>query len=203
MVRPTGEGVPRGTNHSEYVPQNPGVSVTLNTKDQRKYDQKREAALKRGVSAKCAQFLSSHGIDPADVMTAITLQQPFSGTRSTISRIDAGVRDFDTDVWRNEQRNYPRVAADIASGSVALDFQNTGTKAETGIAPGGVTGATIAARSNVYFSGGGISSEFIFHEALHSATGLGDDRLAAKLGLSATGDPSIAIQQVLKEHGCF
>jgi RHS repeat-associated protein len=180
----------------------PSGRVPLTKKDQKTYDQQREKARKRGITQNCAQFLTSHGINPNDVMTAIDLQQPWSGTQSTISRIDAGVRDFESEGWRNYQNMNPRGARDFANGPVKLDFKRGRSGAETGIAPGGVTGATIAERSNVYFTGGGINSGIIFHEALHSATGLGDERLAAKLDLKGS-DPSQAIQKALKDHGCI
>jgi hypothetical protein len=86
---------------------------------------------------------------------------------------------------------------------VNLDFQGRSTtKAETGILPGGNNPGTIAGRSNVYFSGGGIKGEYIFHEALHSLTGLGDRNLALRLGLSPLGDSSANIQKALKAHDC-
>jgi len=179
--------------------------VPLGKKDQKKYDKEKDKLQKKGISQKCAQYLTSHGINPQDVMTAVALQNPFSGTKSTTSVVDAGVRDFETEGWKNYQNMYPQTAAGEMKRPVNVDFKsgryNT-TKAETGIAPGGHTGATIAERSTVYFSGGGVTAPIIFHEALHSATGLGDDRLAAKLGMAGVANPSSAISKALKDHGC-
>ena len=181
--------------------QNTGISKPLNPNDRSRYDKEKEKAVKRGISESCAQFLTSHGIDPGEVIKAIALQRPFSGPQSTISRIDAGILDFESDGWQTAQRIRPNHARDIANGAVKLDFSN-GTKAETGIAPGGMTGADIAARSNVYFSGGALTAAIIFHEALHSATGRGDDRLAAMLRLKITTSATDAITKALKAHGC-
>jgi len=125
--------VPRRPEASPLDPQQPGISVGLNPKDQAKYDQERDKARKRGVPDECAKFLSSRGIDPSDVLRAIELQQPFSGPKSTILRIDAGVEDFDTDAWRNLQKNYPDTATSIATKPVALDFKNPRTGFDGGI----------------------------------------------------------------------
>jgi hypothetical protein len=120
-----------------------------------------------------------------------------------VSRLDAGVQDFESAAWGNYASLYPEDAAAIANAPVNLDFQRgSTTKAETGILPGGTNPLTIAGRSNVFFSGGGITSAYIFHEALHSVTGFGDRNLALKLGLSPLGNPSVNIQNALKAHGC-
>jgi hypothetical protein len=180
----------------------PGVRKPLSPKDQKRYNEQRNNLLARGISQQCADFLRSHGIDPNEVTTAINLQQAFSGPGSTISRRDAGIIDFDSPGWQNFERTQPARAAAIADGPVKYEFRGGTTKAATGIAPGGRTGATLADRSNVFYSGGGLNSGFIFHEALHSVTGLGDDRLAQRLGLNPGSSASQAIQQALIAHGC-
>lgn len=59
--------------------------------------------------------------------------------------------------------------------------------------------------NNVFFRSSGITDTGILHEALHSATGLGDIALAASLHLGAfTSDSqaSRAISKALKDNGC-
>jgi hypothetical protein len=91
-------------------------------------------------------------------------------------------------------------------------FDKGQSNAVTGIAPGGVdpTTLTTQSRSDVYFrpavwfSSRGINPRTMFHEALHSITGLGDELLAKKLGLNVpeTQSPSAAISKALKDNDC-
>ena len=114
-----------------------------------------------------------------------------------------GVLDFESAAWRNFESLNPTQAAALANAPVNLDFAGLATKAQTGILPGGNNPLTITGRSNVFFTGGAIRGDVIFHEALHSATGLGDRNLALQLGLSPLGSASANIQNALKANDCI
>ena len=194
----------RGENHHGGGPvgQNPG-RAPLGDKDQKKYDKEKKKLTDKGLSERCKQWLSSHGVNPEDVMTAIDLQEPFSATQSTTSIIDAGIIDFGDPEYQNFQNMHPDQASKYESMSVKDYFKRySDARGASGIYPGGQQGATIAERSNTYFTGGGVNAKSIFHEAMHAATGLGDDRLAAKLGLTGSGSSSNKISKALKDNGC-
>ena len=183
-------------------PQNPG-NAPLGKKDQQKYDKEKKKVTDKGLSERCKEWLSSHGVNPQDVITALDSQQAFSGPKSTTSVIDAGIIDFGDPDYQNYQTMHPVEAHQYETGSLKNYFKTYGNVgAATGIFPGGQQGATIAERSNVYFRGAGISAKNIFHEAMHAATGLGDARLAAKLGLKGSEAFPNQIDKALKEHGC-
>ena len=183
-------------------PQNPG-NAPLGKKDQQKYDKEKKKVTDKGLSERCKEWLSSHGVNPQDVITALDSQQAFSGPKSTTSVIDAGIIDFGDPDYQNYQTMHPVEAHQYETGSLKNYFKTYGNVgAATGIFPGGQQGATIAERSNVYFRGVGISAKNIFHEAMHAATGLGDARLAAKLGLKGSEAFPNQIDKALKEHGC-
>jgi hypothetical protein len=97
--------------------------------------------------------------------------------------MDAGIIDPNDSNWLKIQKVNPQYAAKLASGPVS-SYLLKGDNAITGIWPGGVRGATLADRSDVYFhpsgrfSSGGLQPRTILHEALHSLTGLGDVGLA-------------------------
>jgi RHS repeat-associated protein len=92
--------------------------------------------------------------DPA---TAIELQQAFSGISSTISRKDAGIIDFNSPDYQRFKTLNPSAAAQYENSPVSQAFDNDTTKATTVIAPGDRIGATIADRSNVFYSGVGLA----------------------------------------------
>ncbi len=165
------------------------------------------------MSPDCEQFLKAAGINPQDVINAVNAQRPFDASKSTISVIDSGTIDFSTPEWQTLQSNDPERARRIADQSVSHYYKSSPFNAVTGIYPGGVQGATLADRSDVYFrpggwlwfSRGGLQPRTILHEALHSLTGLGDDKLAQKLGLNVGPgqSASAAISQALKKHDCI
>jgi YD repeat-containing protein len=195
---PSALSTQQGQRPSIPVAQTAGKREPLARHDQKTYDSQRAKVLKSGIPEPCAQFLREHGIDPADVLLAIRAQQPFSGTASTISRGEAGDIDFD-DGW-NGISSVNQEA--IKNQALTKEFNNSGLVASTGIYPGGQPGATIADRSTIYFSGGGLKAIFLLHEAIHSVTGVGDRRLAIQLGIGGGGLASERITAALKAHGC-
>jgi len=144
-------------------------------------------------------------------MESNLLQRPFDGARSTIKTIDAGVVDLSSPDWRGLQSDNPKLAAEILNAPVSNRFKAPRCNAETGLYPGGVLGATLSDRVDVYFlpgglfGSGGLQPGTILHEALHSLTCLGDELLARKLGLyvGPEQDPGAAISQGLSNHGCM
>jgi hypothetical protein len=173
------------------LPQNTG-KAPLNTKAAKLYDEQRLGALGRlAFSPNCRKFLADHGVDVKALIGAVRSQNPFDGTKSTITRLAAGVVD-------------PSNPTDVRYGglSVRSDFNpRGGTMAETGVFPGGTLGGTVLDRSDVYFRSGGINTATIIHEALHSLLGETDSQIQTRFGIS-TGGVSDNITQELRKHDC-
>ena len=71
--------------------------------------------------------------------------------------------------------------------------------------PGGLppSQTTVADRSDVYFSGNGISASDILHEALHSLLGASDAELASQLGVTLQANGSTqGISDALHDNDC-
>ncbi len=178
-----------------------GEKVALSGDRLKKYNEKRDIIKnKLQKSKKCRDFLISIGIDPELALQTVNEQSAFDGEKSTLSRIDAGVVNPEVDLTTQQGRDY-------AYKPINLSFTNsTGPKIQAWtsfyssnerifqIAPEG--------RNEVYYRGSGINTGNILHEALHSLTGLGDEQLAGKIGVSVTKDDTQAISNKLKDMDC-
>jgi RHS repeat-associated protein len=183
-------------------PQNTGLTP-FTGKNLSKYDKQRDIVRDSLQNSDCRQFLADHGIDPEAALDAVNQQQAYNGPKSTISRLQAGTVDLSDPDFQSLQLNDPTRAAAILNGPVSGDFRSAGLRAETAFYPGGVFGATVAARSTVFFRNSGLTGGNILHEALHSLTGLNDALLAHQLGVQipSSGVTDI-ITQTLIQHGC-
>ena len=182
----------------------------LSERDQRRFDKARNKLLDklRNISAKCVDFLKKANLSVTDIIAAVQAQQPFNGKKSSISRSAAGVIDINDPYYDGYRTMHPGSEAVGRGLPVSHAFRRGTVNAETGIAPGGRVGATLADRSSVYFrpgglfSSGGLQPRTILHESLHSLTGLGDTLLAQKLNLPE-GSGSADISRALIQNGCL
>lgn len=164
-------------------------NAVLSKKDQLKYDEKKKKATTRFESDPCQTFLKSKGFDVDKVREALEKQVAYDGLKSTISLEDAGVTEY--------------IGVYGKTTSVATELGRSGAYAATG-------SWKEETKFNVYY-GNKKGFDHILHEALHSATRLGDPALGAKLGIvnKKTGEPLIKdggpteeISKVLKKNGC-
>jgi hypothetical protein len=81
--------------------------------------------------------------------------------------------------------------------SIARSFQDSTQEAISQ-----TPGHDVYFRPGGRFGSGGITPGNIIHEGLHNLTGLGDTRLANKLGLPK-GSGSADINPALQKHHCF
>jgi RHS repeat-associated protein len=194
------------TYEPDPIPKGPiqriGIKAPLTGKKLKKYnDERAKTQDKLKNSQKCRDFLSSHGIDPDQALDAVNQQRAFDGTKSTIGAFDAGVYNSNDIDWSN-----PQAAA--AANAPIRNLFNDPTRdvgAITASYPGGLppSQTTVADRSDVYYSGGGISASNILHEALHSLTGASDSDLAQQLGVTlGPGGSSQPISDALHNNDC-
>ncbi len=152
---------------------------------------KAEQDLKNG---NCQQFLQQHGINPSDLTNSVQNEAPYNGLKSNISIFNAQAYD-PNDPFNMQQgevaTNY------FKQTSIARSFQDA-TQQAISQSPG----HDVYFRPGGRFGSGGITPGNIIHEGLHNLTGLGDARLANKLGLPK-GSGSADINPALQAHHCF
>ena len=152
----------------------------------KQYEREKKRAKDALKDPECQKFLSDHGINPKDLASAIDKLRVFDGTTSTITAGNAGV------VPRNSSS---------AGTPLSVPFSDPNFLGLTaGYASTGV-GATIY---DTYFGINGITAITIIFEALHPLTGLDDDALAAKFGLSVPrgSDSAEQVAIALANHHC-
>lgn len=139
-------------------------------------------------NADCSCFLSAHGLSADSVAFAILMQQAYDGTKSKITKFNAGL--------------YPAAYAAQApqdanlSVTVQQDFKNNPTYRAEAQASG-------YSNTDAYFRPGSFDKITIEHESLHNLTGLSDDDLASQLGGPVSGNAaSVYISQVLRDNRC-
>jgi hypothetical protein len=144
----------------------------------------------------CSTFLESRGISSDDLQAAVRTQAPWDGTKSTILLGEAHAFDFKASE-RPEDRQDARFFAAIPVGDFFRAYPDALGVAELG-------------GKDAYYRAGDESREDpfsprrIIHNALHNLTGMGDYRLAVKLGLNPkdkTG-PREFIEKQLASHAC-
>lgn len=157
--------------------------VTL-TKEQRKdYDDAKAVANSNLHSDPCAIFLAGAGFSPTDISTALAVQNPFNGLSSTINALAAGVA---------------KPGQLIAKDTVQQLIKESALRAMVGI-------WSADTRYDVYLDLNRYNPLILLHEALHSATGLGDDDLARKLGVYDPVNPKNSsgnVSEILSDNGC-
>jgi len=136
----------------------------------------------------CACFLSAHGLDSLSEAEAMLFQIPYDGTKSKITKINAGV--YPNSISAKQAEGYKQLSIPVRQ-----DFEeNQNINAETQ-----AHGAT---RTDVYFRPGAFDKITIEHEALHSLTGKSDSDLASQLGWDGSDSPSVFISKALRDNRC-
>jgi RHS repeat-associated protein len=136
----------------------------------------------------CACFLSAHGLDSLSEAEAMLFQIPYDGTKSKITKLNAGL--YPNAISEEQAEGYSELSIPVRQ-----DFeQHQNINAETQ-----AHGAT---RTDVYFRPGAFDKITIEHEALHSLTGKSDSDLANQLGWNGSGSPSVFISQALRDNRC-
>jgi len=169
----------------------------LSPKDMKRFLKAQNKAENIANKKPCIDFLKAQGIDPSGLQNAIANIQPWNGAQSTISQFDANV--FDAQDPFNVQQG-ARAIDYFKTNSVASLFQDNGNMTVNAVAQ--ENGNNVYFRPSGIFSAGGLVAEDVFHEALHNFTGLGDTRLAQKLGLPPDSQNSQSINPQLAKHGC-
>lgn len=128
-------------------------------------------------------------------------QRAYNRETSNIQAYSAGVYLYDDIAWENSR------AAHSAFAPIRNFFNDhhRQTGAIAAIYPGGLPKeqTTLADRSDVYFSGSGISASDILHEALHSLLGDTDEELAKKLGVTIPENGSTQpISDAVHDNDC-
>lgn len=190
-----------------------GGRVRLNENDQKEYDKKRQEIRQRfaKISKDCLALLTKAGLTVDSVIDAVNIQNAYDGSKSTVSVFDAG--GIDESGWvsgaREDLKNLERKET-----MSAYFARKDRVRARTMMHPNGLFSMTVAGRSDVYFRTEGTfwngepngfnNQTTILHEALHSLTGLGDEKLYTLLtGKTATHDAASAgISDALKGAGC-
>ncbi|MEN3331352.1 MAG: hypothetical protein V7641_717, partial [Blastocatellia bacterium] len=150
-------------------------------------------------SGPCKSYLMAHGVDPGKALDAVNLQRPYDGSRSEISRLEAGLELLPVDLDNDSPfKNYLNSCV-----SNKFKFRGSNLRTETAIYPDQrpTNETTVAERSDVYY-GQTFSAATILHEALHSLFGIEDPELAAKLNVDISQKGSAAISDALQKHGC-
>ncbi len=188
-----------------------GVPAPLNEKERKKLEENRRKLKENIQKQKCKDFLENYlgAKILTDIASTLDSHQAFSGPRSTdLTVVEAGILSANEVARMNQiiQAGGPaaRSAQYEMNRSVAQFFSDNngqhGRKVEAAV--GNYNG-----NPNTAFYRG-FEGVKILHEALHIATGLGDDDLAKKLGIDITpfgGDSQLASQAItkkLKENGC-
>ncbi len=208
---------PIEANNAEFkgLGQTMGIKLRLVESDQRKYEKTRTDLVRRlddkNISENCRELLDTAGLSLKNVVEAVNLQNAYDGSKSTVSMFVAG--GIDESSWNpglseaNRQATRDRKIDDYFANE-------TRVQARTMFNPGGSFAATVAGRSDVYFrtdanwfngKNNGFSSQTtILHEALHSLTGLTDQKLYTLLtGMTTDHDgSSMGISQALRDAGC-
>jgi hypothetical protein len=183
-----------GSGRFAHAPQQatPGQRVALTGEGYERWLYARGGVLyKLSTSRTCRSFLASHGIDPGSAIGAVNMQRAYDGTRSTITRAEAGLVDPDNPV---EVR--------LGDLPVSTGFRRgRGTNATTAIYPNGRLGTSVASRSDVYYRPNSITGATILHEALHSLLGATDTEIQQRLALDTT-QVSGNISQTLRDNDC-
>jgi hypothetical protein len=141
----------------------------------------------------------AHGVDPGKALDAVNLQRPYDGSKSEISRLEAGLAHPPGEIAGADA--YNRSLNSCVSAK--FKYQGSNLRAETAIYPDQrpTNETTVGERSDVYF-GQNFSAATILHEALHSLFGIEDPDLAAKLNVDISPKGSAAISDALQKHGC-
>jgi RHS repeat-associated protein len=139
-------------------------------------------------NADCSCFLSAHGLSADSVAFAILMQQAYDGTKSKITKFNAGIYSNALPSAR---------AAQFASLQITVqqDFQQNQNMLAEAQAAG-------VSRTDAYFRPGAFDKITIEHESLHNLTGLDDDDLASQLGWGGGGNPSVFISNQLRQNRC-
>jgi YD repeat-containing protein len=189
--------------------QGPTGPAPLTDEEKQKFDGNVDKIDKKIRNGRCKEFLESiFGSQIADGITqTFRTQQAFSGPRSTgISVLESGIYSPESlaEMFFNGVRDpgfAGRVVA-LLNKSVAQWFaDNKGSRTV-----GAVTVDYYGNPNTVFYRS--FDAQKMLHEALHIVTGLGDDELAAALGVDISkfqGDSelsSASINQKLKEAGC-
>lgn len=182
-----------------------GQKAIFNKEDQEKYDSERQRALKNlRENKKCRDFLEKilkgTGKTVEDLIDAVTLQRPFNGAKSTISRLDAGLVNREVDIGTEPGRAY-------AKGSVDNSFKGSGAyEAWTAfyVGPDRSIGLTVSDRSDVYFkSVHSAGYGTILHEALHSLLKASDLDLGKLFDVAVVPNQDTnGITEAIKNGGC-
>ena len=153
---------------------------------------------------KCRDFLEKilkgTGKTVEDLIDAVTLQRPFNGAKSTISRLDAGLVNREVDIGTEPGRAY-------AKGSVDNSFKGSGAyEAWTAfyVGPDRSIGLTVSDRSDVYFkSVHSAGYGTILHEALHSLLKASDLDLGKLFDVAVVPNQDTnGITEAIKNGGC-
>jgi RHS repeat-associated protein len=163
--------------------------VPLSSHDYQRWLKWEAEATQDVFNTDCSCFLSAHGLDPWSVAGAIASQIPYDGTKSKITKFNAGL--YPNAINPANAAQYPELQI-----TVQQDFQkNQNMWAEA---------QTSGARADAYFRPGVFDKITIEHESLHNVTGLDDDDLAAQLGgQNVSGDAaSVFISKVLRDNRC-
>jgi RHS repeat-associated protein len=163
--------------------------VPLSSHDYQRWLKWEAEATQDVFNTDCSCFLSAHGLSAWSVASAIASQIPYDGTKSRITKFNAGL--YPNAISPASAAQYPELQI-----TVQQDFQkNQNMWAEA---------QTSGARTDAYFRPGVFDKITIEHESLHNLTGLDDDDLAAQLGgQNVSGDAaSVFISKVLRENRC-
>lgn len=192
---------------SEYEPR-PGekkpcsgnTKAPLTGKLLEKYDEGRNIVRdKLQNSEQCRNYLTDHNINPDDALNAVNLQRAYDGSKSDISRLDAGLAPPHGEIPGATAYNR------VLNSCVSATFKRQGSKlgAMAAIWPNQQhpSETTVEERSDIYF-GQKMSAATILHEALHSLFGVEDPALAELLDVDISKEGSIAITKALKKNGC-
>jgi RHS repeat-associated protein len=171
-----------------------GGKAPLDSKNLARFQSAQQQAEKNLDNKNCQSFLTQHGINPSDVKTAVQNEQPWNGLKSTITEFQAHTYDP-----LEGMNSSPAAIHEFVTTTIAQSFKNTTYGLQGAIAENG--GPDVYFRPGSILSSGGITAINVVHEALHNLLGLGDHRLAEKLGLPS-GSGSSDLNPALQAHGC-
>ena len=176
-----------GSFLQNYQARGGGKSQGLSGDRKKEWERSRERAKEALKTKKCQDFLGTLGLKADDVKKALEKQKAFDGMLSTISMDAAGLH----------KGNFL---------SVAQVFQAVKEDRERGL---GVAVHAVTAieggektRYHVYFSDLPITADIVLHEAIHSASLLDDDQLAARAKVPVGSESSDEFNEALKRN-CF